>query len=82
MCRCCWVWLLTVVGPKGVRAYQVQVVESMIVILNCLGTVHEMQDEQIILCRIMSPMMADGAAGKAARISASLIVLKVDIFCR
>ena len=42
MCRCGWVEISTVVGPKGVRAYQVQVVESMIVILNCLGTVHEM----------------------------------------
>ena len=32
------------------------------------------------LRRAMSPMMADGAAGKAARISASLIVLMVAIF--
>ena len=40
-----WVQILTLVGPKGIRACQVQVVECMVVILNCLGTVHEMQDE-------------------------------------
>ena len=40
-----WVGIGTVVGPKGVRACQVQVVKNMIVILYCLGTVHEMKDE-------------------------------------
>jgi hypothetical protein len=45
ICRRGRVGIGTVVGPKGVRACQVQVVERMIVILYCLGTVHEMQDE-------------------------------------
>ena len=37
-----WVGITTVAGPKGVWACQVQVVERMIVVLYCLGTVHEM----------------------------------------
>ena len=45
MCRRGWVGISTVVGQKGGRACQVQVVKNMIVILYCLGTVHEMKDE-------------------------------------